>query len=329
MNTVHSLGAINKQTSEYVCPKMANKKDEYSCPDCRKDLILCQGDVRVPYFRHKVDTINPCHYYNKPSESQIHKDAKMLMKMLLDKKTPISFIRNCTNCKKKEEFEIPEVSETSEIQIEYRFVYNGLKIADVAYLDAGEIVCLFEICNTHTTRSENRPEPWFEIDALTLIGIANADYLNSIQIPCIRCEKCEECIDKEKQDEIERSKRIKYEKIKKIKEQIINIQTRFKKENESPIGDDNGDIYRSMRDDERISKYIFSLENESIFIQNDISYEMGNNVALIEHPITTTKIKRSMVKNKTFYKGKWRENITQNLLIKWYKSEYDILDELY
>jgi hypothetical protein len=193
MNTIHSLGAINKHTGEYVYPKIANKKDEYSCPDCRKDLILCQGEIRVHHFRHKVDTINPCHYYNKPSESQIHKDAKMLMKMLLDKKTPIAFIRNCANCKKNEEFEIPEISETSSIQLEHRFDYNGLKIADIAYLDAGEIVCIFEICNTHKTSSENRPEPWFEIDALTLIGIANDTSINSLKIPCIRYEKCEEC----------------------------------------------------------------------------------------------------------------------------------------
>lgn len=201
MNTIHSLGAINKHTGEYVYPKIANKKDEYSCPDCRKDLILCQGELRVHHFRHKVDTINPCHYYNKPSESQIHKDAKMLMKMLLDKKTPIAFIRNCANCKKNEEFEIPEISETSSIQLEHRFDYNGLKIADVAYLDTGEIVCIFEICNTHKTSSENRPEPWFEIDALTLIGIANDNSFNSLKIPCIRCEKCEKCneIDKLKQ----------------------------------------------------------------------------------------------------------------------------------
>ena len=33
----------------------------------------------------KIDD-DPCNYYNKPSESQIHKDAKMLLKVLLEKK---------------------------------------------------------------------------------------------------------------------------------------------------------------------------------------------------------------------------------------------------
>ena len=75
--SVLSLGAINKITGEYVYPKIANKKDEYVCPECNKELILCQGEVRVPYFRHKVD-VNPCH----PTESQIHKNAKMLLKTM-------------------------------------------------------------------------------------------------------------------------------------------------------------------------------------------------------------------------------------------------------
>ena len=79
MTHLLSLGAINKQTGEYIYPKIANKKDEYICPDCNKDLIFCHGDIRAYYFRHKVDSVNPCHHYSNPSESQIHKDAKILL----------------------------------------------------------------------------------------------------------------------------------------------------------------------------------------------------------------------------------------------------------
>ncbi len=197
MTYVLSLGAINKLTGEYVYPKIANKKDEYICPECNKDLILCQGKIRVHHFKHKVDNINPCHHYSNPTESQIHKDAKILLKNLLERKIQLSFIRNCCCCKKNEEYEIPEISETSNIQLEYRFDYNGVKTADVAYLDDGEILCIFEICNTHKTCSENRPEPWFEIKAETLIKIANDNSLTTLQIPCIRCEKCDVCIETE------------------------------------------------------------------------------------------------------------------------------------
>jgi Competence protein CoiA-like family len=194
-----SLGAINKLTGEYVYPKIANKKDEYICPECNKDLILCQGKIRVHHFRHKIDNVNPCHHYSNPTESQKHKDAKMLMKNLLETKIPISFIRNCCCCKKNDEYEIPEIGENSVITLEHRFEYNGgPKIADVAYIEHGEILCIFEICNTHKTSSENRPEPWFEIDAETLIKTTNGNSSSLLQIPCIRCEKCEKCVEKEK-----------------------------------------------------------------------------------------------------------------------------------
>lgn len=205
MTHLLSLGAINKRTHEYIYPKIANKKDEYICPECNKDLILCQGDARVHHFRHKADSINQCHHYSNPTETQIHKDAKILLKNLLERKIQILFIRNCCCCKKNEEFEIPEITETSVIQLEHRFEHNGLKIADVAYIDDNEILCIFEICNTHKTCSENRPDPWFEINAETLIKLAN-NSLTSLEIPCIRTEKCGDCIEKEKYDIVKKNK---------------------------------------------------------------------------------------------------------------------------
>jgi hypothetical protein len=57
MSKILPLGAINKKTREYVYPKVANKKDEYICPDCNKDLILCKGNKIKHHFRHKVDSV--------------------------------------------------------------------------------------------------------------------------------------------------------------------------------------------------------------------------------------------------------------------------------
>jgi hypothetical protein len=219
MNHILSLGAINKSTGEYVYPKIANKKDEYVCPECDKDLILCKGEIRVHHFRHKVDSVNPCNHYNNPGEAQIHKDAKLLMKSLLERKIPISFVRNCASCKKNEEFEIPEISETSKILLEHRFEFNGPKTADVAYTDNNELVCIFEICNMHKTSSENRPEPWFEITALTLIDSVSNNNDTTLKIPCIRCEKCDDCVEIENkkneekiinQQQIRNQKRLEY-----------------------------------------------------------------------------------------------------------------------
>ncbi len=195
---VLTLGGINKNTKEYIYPIIANKIDNYICPECEKDIILCKGKFIKPYFRHNIDNL-PCNHYNNPTETQIHKDAKNLLKTLLLNKTHLSFIRKCNCCKNNEIFEIPNISEISKIILEYRFEFNGTKIADIAYIENSKIIYIFEICNTHRTCKDKRPEPWFEINAEKLIQLVNNnDKLSKLEIPCIREEKCKECIENDK-----------------------------------------------------------------------------------------------------------------------------------
>ncbi len=87
-------------TKEYVYVKIANKNAQYFCSECGKDVIFCNGQIIKPYFRQAVDN-NKCNYYTKPTEGQIHKDAKMLLKKLLETKN-VSLIRNCKNCNQNE-----------------------------------------------------------------------------------------------------------------------------------------------------------------------------------------------------------------------------------
>jgi competence CoiA-like predicted nuclease len=198
---ISRLGAINAETGDYVHPKLANKCDKHNCPECKQPLILRQGKILRPHFAHKKSD-NPCNMYNHPGVSQIHKDAQYLLKHLLERKFKITMERDCGNeCKHKaEEFEIPEISITSQIVIEYPFEHNGMKkIADVAYLDNDELVCIFEIYNTHGTDEEERPEPWFEIRATTLINqVSKLDNMCEIKIRCIRSIVCDNCIEEER-----------------------------------------------------------------------------------------------------------------------------------
>lgn len=177
--------------------KWQTKKTEYICPECKKDLIVCKGSIKAHHFRHKVSNQIPCHYYTDPTESQIHKDAKILLKTILDTKISVSICRECPSCNEYIEFKIPEINDKSVIKLEYRFDYNGKKIADVAYIDNDKLLYIFEIYNTHKTKNENRPEPWFEIDAKKLIQIANNTNSDGLIIPCIRSEKCEDCLNLE------------------------------------------------------------------------------------------------------------------------------------
>ena len=182
-----SLGAINKITGEYTHPKFAKKIEQFICPECKKDLILCQGTVRIHYYRHKVDD-NPCNHYNNPGETVLHKDAKELMKTMLTKCVNITIKRRCLQCLNHTiPIEIKTQNDNTSTELEYRFNHSGNpKIADVVYLQNGEIKYIFEICNTHKTKEEDRPEPWFEIDAYNLIKSFGENSTENIFIDCLR-----------------------------------------------------------------------------------------------------------------------------------------------
>jgi hypothetical protein len=209
MSKHFSMGAINKLTNKYEYPKVATKEKSknnlYKCPECEKDVIFKKGKIKQPHFSHKKSN-KPCTYYDRPSETQIHLDAKMLMKALLDNKMPISFHRYCDCCEQKYNIlNIDTYNDSCEAIIEYKFNYNGSrKSADVALIENNNIKYIFEICHTNKTKVENRPEPWVEIDAETLLNNMNQEQINN-EIECIRYYKCEICIFREL-EQIERNK---------------------------------------------------------------------------------------------------------------------------
>jgi hypothetical protein len=89
--------------------------------------------------------------------------------------------------------------------IEHKFNYNNSnRSADVALLHNKKIKYIFEICHKNPTKEENRPEPWFEIKAETLINETNSgENINEegeLNIECIRDYKCGWCKDKAEYD---------------------------------------------------------------------------------------------------------------------------------
>lgn len=210
------MGAINKLTNNYEYPKIANKKNKYLCPSCEKDVIFKNGKIKKPHFSH-LKSLNPCFYYDKPSETQIHKDAKLLMKSLLDNKKILNFYKKCNSCEDNIIDICNSYNENTKAIIEYKFLYNNSnRSADVALIENDKIIYIFEICYKHKTKEENRPEPWVEINAEDLINnINNGIYIDekgNINIECIRNYICNKCIEYEK---------IAKEKLQKEKEEYI------------------------------------------------------------------------------------------------------------
>ena len=204
------MGAINKITNNYEYPRIATKQNKYKCPCCEKDVIFKHGKIKQRHFSHYKSTNNPCYYYEKPIESQIHKDAKLMIKTLLDNKTTINIIKNCNYCEQRNcgyienvYYDINECyNENTKAVMEYRFDYNNSKkSADVALIENDKIIYIFEICYKNKTKEENRPEPWFEINAETLINETNSgeniNDIGEIEIECVRDYKCSCCKDQE------------------------------------------------------------------------------------------------------------------------------------
>lgn len=167
------LGAFDAETKEYTVPSKAVKGRSYICPDCNKPVIFRKGDIRVHHYAHKAET-SQCSYYEHPNESQIHKDAKLLMKKMLDDKKLIGFYWNCYKCKDdNSDIDTPDFiyEEGDKAVLEYRDK-NGKWIADVALVNEDKVKCIFEIKYKHKTTTV-RPEPWYEIDAVELINDIN------------------------------------------------------------------------------------------------------------------------------------------------------------
>jgi len=205
MSVLFPLGAINSKTGQYVYPTAASKDQKYICPECQSDLVVVKGDKRVHHFRHKAERSQSCQYYEHPSESQIHKDAKLCLKSLLENKNiSLQISRKCKKCPRRFQVHLPEFHEgRDKIVLEYRFEYDhSVRIADVAQisfqssLGSHKINIIYEICHTHKTNNDHRPEPWVEIDAKSLLqNLSSSRLPEIILIECVRndvfCDTCD------------------------------------------------------------------------------------------------------------------------------------------
>jgi hypothetical protein len=188
-----SLGARSKSTDKYVMPHRGEKTDKYVCPGCEADVVLCKGDVRRHYFRHTAKCA--CSYFDHPSESQIHKDAKSRLAARLRAGEELNVERFCSQCATSVgEWEV-KLEAGCRATKEHRFQHEGrLRIADVAVLcDDDSLYAILEVCHTHTTKELDRPEPWFELNATSVVSASDEN-----EFVCQRREVCTRCLEKER-----------------------------------------------------------------------------------------------------------------------------------
>ena len=199
------MGAINKSTDEYVFPLHAVKTDNYKCPVCENDIIFKSGKINRKHYSHKAKS--NCCYYSHPSESQIHKDGKRLMKKMLDDREKLMIWRNCKYCGDDiEVLSLINYADKMECREEFAFQHNSNKrIADVVLLEDDNINFIFEIFKTHRTDEINRPhDKWCEINAEELIintmEESNRNDAGEIEIECVRDIFCDDCVKRKKKE---------------------------------------------------------------------------------------------------------------------------------
>jgi hypothetical protein len=200
---------LNNITIENVL-KLKDNNFSLWCPQCKSHIILRNGKINKPHFAHYSSSLKKCNFYyenEKNYESYIHKNAKFLLKKLLEERNSFLIHRKCSdeNCNNIKKFRVNCIEENSSIIEEYEFSFNNSsnRRADIAWVwndikDTGNfenLACIFEICNTNPTQEENRPSeiPWFDFKAEEVIELLEKDSNNDIVFNCIRKIKCNKC----------------------------------------------------------------------------------------------------------------------------------------
>jgi len=219
-------GAIDKDTKYLVDPISALKRIFYECPDCKKDVYVRKGPVKIAHFAHRSDKNNPCTFYNRnPSREQKHKNAQLKLKQFLERGKEIDISRKCLcGCGRISNWGI--TCKGSIVKCEHRFTFNNSnKSADVAVLNKdGSIVCIFEVVNTHYTNEPDRPEPWHEIMADEINAIPSDR--DDIVLTCVRQKLRPECLARKDEEHKALLKRLEEERIQREKEEEENRKWR-------------------------------------------------------------------------------------------------------
>lgn len=200
MSKNHLASAYSVELSRRIWIFEATKTMHLTCVECNFKVSFKNGQKKIPHFAHYPSKIpKTCFYFDTPSESQIHRDAKQCIKRILETSgTKIIFTYRCTEC--SEIFNGCEIKGSSNSNVECEVSARKLGytnegwVADVVRKDPFFII---EVKHTHSTRTP-RPDPWVEIEATDLMSqmqdfkinkkVFHLKDISRVRL-CISCEK--------------------------------------------------------------------------------------------------------------------------------------------
>ena len=137
------------ENGEEVYPKEANKKTQYYCPDCNKELIFKSGEINTPHFAHKYDP-EYCDFHHYP-ETENHLRAKWKVRDAVNQNKTIYLTRCCYECRSP----FTQIVPTKNLHASLEYTLSSGHRADVAILDeADKLKAVIEIQETHPVDEE-------------------------------------------------------------------------------------------------------------------------------------------------------------------------------
>jgi hypothetical protein len=199
-------------------------KPLFGCPTCGQQLYLravAEECKRRPHFSHfphgEKDAEGKCTRFSGPTESELHKEAKVLVARFLQTGGLLTFAR-ARRCKHPTTCRMSvKMPEGGSVVVEPHMApVDGAPTwrPDVAVLDAHGAVCaVVEVFNTHKTgECSGRPRDfWWDVDAADCRAVL-PDLLRSgakaLEKPlqCHRQAVCEACVEAKKRAEAARAK---------------------------------------------------------------------------------------------------------------------------
>lgn len=217
-------------------------KTEMYCVKCEEPVIICNGEVRDNYIRHKSGTRNDCDFYatwRKKKDDDSSEGTCNTLELgtlcYLLKHNNLQVHRKCDDCDIVE----PHTFEDKPYKVRSNYTYtkeDGLETtSDVVLKYDGKVCVVFELCDGKSYNTDyDKPNTakWFKLykpDIMKIHEVEGQVDDHNILICCrrYRCKPCEDIAI----EEINKQKRIKQElSLERIKQ--IQIQLELERERE-------------------------------------------------------------------------------------------------
>lgn len=146
-----------------VPPDIAQKEDEYRCPQCGESVVFRKGDIKRPHFSHKPSSV--C-----SAETVEHIVAKRAIAAMIKMGVQVDINIACARCGRKTVVELP-VHVFDDALLETPLANK--RIPDVSLMAGGNVMLGVEVRKTHAVDEDKSKSlgdmPWVEVMAADVI----------------------------------------------------------------------------------------------------------------------------------------------------------------